>query len=208
MDSTNLQGVLIQWLRPKNEIDFNDVKSYDWKFIKTLQCPVMYGDALPDLGDNMEWLANESGTQPLDYDSRLFVLNIKSKPTNVAHSLFPNYNRFFTSYELTRRTDEEIIESIIQEEKLANSQLDDEADVNTMNTFVLGYLAAKADGIQPVQAQINAYNRQAYVQAKKAQNAANRIELIKQLNLGNYNIDISSGWERDNITVGGFPFSN
>jgi hypothetical protein len=208
MDSSNLQGVLIQWTKPKSEIDFNNVQSTDWKYITAMQCPIMDGSALPDLGDNYEWLANEQGIQPMSYDSRLHILKNDSRPTNTPHSQFPNYNRFFTSYELEHRSVEEVSASIIQEEKMANTSLDTEADVATMNTFVLGYLAAKAEGIDPVESQINAYNRQGYVQLKKAENAGNRIALIAEITNGNYNIDISAGWERDNIKVGGFPFSN
>lgn len=208
MDSSNLQGKLIQWLRPKSEIDFNDVQPTDWKFISNMPCPIIDGSVIPDLGNNMEWLANEQGVQPLNYDSRLFVLNYDSRPTNTPHSQFPNYMRFFTAYELKHRTVEEITESIIQEEKMANTALDTQADVATMNTFAFGYIAAKQEGLEPTEAQTNAYNRQAYVQLKKTQNAANRIELIRQLNLGNYNIDISAGWENNHITEGGFPFSN
>lgn len=208
MDTSNLQGVLIQWLKPKTEIDFNDVKSTDWKFITAMQCPIVDGSALPDLGDNYEWVANEQGVQPINYDSRLYVLVNDSRPSNTAHSVFPNYNTFYTSYALEHRSIEDVTASIIQEEKMANNALDAEADVSTMNTFVLGKLDAFTNGLAPVEAQINASNRLVYVQQKKAQNASNRIELIHQLTLGNYNIDISSGWERDNITVGGFPFSN
>jgi len=207
MDSSNLQGVYLQWLRPKTEIDFNNVLSTDWQFIKTLQCPVIDGSAF-DLGENYEWLANEQGVQPIYYDSRLLVLIEDARPSKTHHSLFPNYKRFYRADALEQRSIPEISESIIQEEKMANTALDQEADVAVMTTFVLGYLAAIASGLVPTEAQVNAYNRQAYVQQKKSQNAANRIELIRQLNLGNYNVDISLGWERDNITVGGFPFSN
>lgn len=208
MDTSNLQGILIQWLKPKTEINFSNVLPTDWKFIKAMQCPIMDGSPLGDLGDGYEWLAIENGIQPLDYDSRLLVLIEDGRPTNTPHTEYENYNRFYKQFGLETRTVEEITESIIQEEKMANTALDLQADSETMNTFVLGYLVSKASGIAVTEAQQNAYDRQGYVQLKKAQNASNRIELIRQLSIGNFNIDISSGWERNNIAVGGFPFSN
>ena len=207
MDSSNLQGVLIQWLRPKTEIDFENVLPTDWQFLKTLQCPLMDGSAF-ELPNGQEWLANENGEQPYNYDPRLFVLNSDTRPTNRPHSEYPNYNTYFTKYDLVKRTVEEVSASIIQEEKMANNSLDTEADVNTMNTFALGYLIAKANGLTPTQEQENATTRLADVQMKKNKNAQNRLLLISQLEAGNFNIDISSGWEGDNISLGGVPFSN
>lgn len=207
MDSTGLMGVYIQWLKPIAEIDFNNVKSSDWQRIAEFGCMVMDGSYF-DVGEGYAWMPREQGECPIDYDSRIFVLVSDTQPTNTPHSVWPNYKRMYTKYSLERRTDAEIIESIIQEEKMANNQLDLQADSETMNTFVLGYLVSKANGIPVTEAQVNAYNRQGDVQFKKAQNAGTRIEMIRQIGLGNYNIDISLGWERNDIAVGGFPFSN
>jgi len=207
MNSSNLQGKIITYNKPKAEINFSELQQSDWSFKSNYQCPVVDGEAF-DLGGNDEWLVVRYGDRSATLDGRLWNEIEDSFPTNTLDSEFPNYKKFMYVYEYAHKSIDEITPSIIQEEKLANTALDEEADVAVMTTFVLGYLAAKATGLQPTEAQVNAYNRQAYVQLKKQQNASNRIELINQLNLGNFNIDISTGWERDNITVGGFPFSN
>lgn len=207
MDTSNLQGVLIQWTKPKAEIDFLNMKPTDWKFITAMQCPIMDGSVLPDLGENYEWLANEEGIQPLDYDSRLFVLNQDARPTNTTHSLYPNYKSYKTNYSLVHRTIEEVTNAIIQEEYAANNALDVEADVATMNTFALGYLRAKQAGGTPTEKQENAVIMLDDIQMKKSKNGGNRAMLIGQLALGNFNIDISSGWERDNVPTLGEPFN-
>jgi len=207
MDSSNLQGILIQWLRPKTEIDFQNVLSTDWMFIKNMTCPRMDGGLLGDLGNNMEWLAIEDGIQPLDYDSRLLILVEDARPTNTPHSDFPNYKRFYKQYALQNRTVAEVSESIIQEENAANNALDSEADVATMNTFALGFLIAKQGGNTPTSKQINAVSMLEDIQVKKSKNGSNRAMLIEQVKHGNFNIDISSGWERDNIPTLGEPFN-
>jgi hypothetical protein len=208
MDTTNLAGRLIQFTKPIEDVDFENLQPGDWKFLSLYKCPVMNGSPIPPLGNNTYWFVDEHGVQPPSYDSRLLILNEDARPTNVKSTLYPNYNMFYFKYTVTNRTVEEVTQAIITEEKLANANLDREADVSTMNTFVQGYLCAIADGIPATEAQINAYNRQGDVQLKKAKNADNRLLLIEQLTGGNFNIDISAGWNNDNIAPGGYPFSN
>jgi len=208
MNTTNLAGRLIQFNKPIEQIDFENLQPNDWKFLNLYKCPVMDGSPIPPLGDNIYWFVDEHGVQPPSYDPRLLLLNEDARPTNVKSTTYPNYNMFFFKYTVSNRSVDEVRESIINEEKLANANLDKEADVSTMNTFVQGYLCAVAAGLNPTDAQVNAYNRQADVQEKKAKNADNRLLLIAELESGNFNIDISSGWNNDNIAPGGYPFSN
>ena len=207
MNTTGLKGRLIKFIKPIEQIDFENLLPTDWQFLDLYDCPVMDGSAF-DLGDNTYWMVDERGPQPLSYDPRLMKLNEDARPTNIKSETYPNYYKYYFNYITINRSKDEVKASIIAEEKLANANLDKEADVTTMNTFVQGYLAAKAEGIDPTEPQINAYNRQADVQVKKLRNADNRIDLIAQIEADNYNIDISAGWYKDDVAIGGYPFSN
>lgn len=203
---TPLFGALVLWGN-KATVDFNDVKDSDYTLVKCAQFPRADGEPIEGLPEGYEWLANCSGDTPPDYDPRLFVLNSDTRPTNIPHPEWPNYNQYRTQTSLTKRTNEEIISSIRQEEALANSSLVTEGETTKLSYLAMNATIRKVAGMQLSETDTNAIARHAEVSEKMLRNAANAELLINKVT-ANENVDLSSGWEYDNISVGGYPFAN
>lgn len=203
---TQISGVFIQW-KHKDTQNFNDVKDGDYTLINSNPCPVINGEPIPTMPDGYEWLANNTESNPVTYDPRIFIELQHTLPTNLPHPQWPMYNQYRTTFSLEKRSTDQIVESVRQEERLANNTLITEAEKEKMDKFTTGYLISISKGLSPDEAQLNAVARHQDVEVKMNRNASNAEGLIGRILLGE-NVDISSGWEYDNIPVGGFPFSN
>jgi hypothetical protein len=82
-----------------------------------------------------------------------------------------------------------------------------EAEESKLSFFMSAYTLAIAKGVEPTAEEANAEKRHADVVYKMAQNAARRVYLVEQFTSGNV-LDISEGFERDNIAIGNTPFVN
>lgn len=204
-----MKGVIIEWLKPKTSIDYNNlVEGTDYRIINpNNEYPRSDGEPVEFIGfPNYEWLKRVYTPQP-NYDPRLYVLQVSEKPTNVKDTIYPKINTFVQSYQVIERSKADIIASIRLEQQMADGSLYQECDINKLSVLMLGYNTSIAKGLTPSEAQVNAYNRQQYIELKIQQNAANADTLIEAINNGQM-VDISSGWENDNVPAGGFPFSN
>jgi len=200
-----IYGVLVLW-NNKAGVDFENVKDTDYALVKAAEFPRQDGEPLEGLPENYEWLENCIPFAAPDYDPRLFVLNESIQPTNIPHPVHPNYNQYRTTYSLVRRADELIIASVRQEEASANNSLLTEAENSKLNYFATGAALTLAQNLPLSEAEQNAMTRHADVQMKMSKNAANADLIISKI-IAKENIDISSGWEKDNIAEGGFPFA-
>jgi hypothetical protein len=203
-------GVIINWLKPKASINFpNVVLGVDYELIMgSHQCPNSDGSPVTFIGyPTYEWLANYDAPQHPDYDPRLYVLNVDTRPTNTPHPDYPNYKEYATTYQLVKRTNSEIIESIRAEEAAANSALVTEGEQTKTNYLATVAISKQQSGITLDTIDTNALARLTEVADKIRRNANNAANLITAIN-ANQTVDLSVGWEYDNITVGGIPFAN
>jgi len=192
-----LKGRLIQW-------------SADRMSFETLNynpCPVMLGEPLQDMGEGIEWYADYEPLPPIDYDQRIYIRVVKQQPTEIPHPEWAMYKTFQITYDKEKRSIEDIIKSIQIEEQNANAALLKEAEESKLNFFMAAYTLAIAQGVEPSDEAKNAEIRHSDVTYKMAQNAARRVYLIDEFTAGNV-LDISSGFERDNIAIGNAPFQN
>ena len=192
-----LPGRLIQWNA--------DHSSYE--ILNFNPCPVLLGEPLQDMGPGVEWLADYIPVPAVELDQRVYIRIDVQGPTDFPHPEWPMYNTFQTTYEKEKRPIADIIKSIELEEQNANSALLKEAEESKLLFFMAAYNRDIAKGVEPSDEAKNAELRHADVTLKMAKNASRREYLISEFTAGNV-LDISSGFERDNIAVGNSPFQN
>jgi len=203
-------GVTINWLKAKTSVNFpNVVLGVDYELIKgSHQCPNSDGSVVGFIGyQSYEWLANFEAPQHPDYDNRLYVLNQDTRPTNVKHPDFPNYNQYATVYTLVKRSNEEIIASVRAMESQANSAIVSEGEQSKTNYLATVAINKKQLEIPLDLIDTNSLARLVEIADKIRRNADNASVLIAKVN-ANETVDLSAGWEYDNITKGGIPFAN
>jgi len=192
-----LRGRLIQW-----NADHTSFETLNYN-----PCPVMLGEPLQFMGEGIEWYADFEPLPPVSLDQRVYIRIDISQPTDIPHPEWPMYKTFQTTYDKEKRPLSEIIKSIEAEEQNSNAALLKEAEESKLSFFMASYTLAIAKGVTPTAEEQNAETRHADVVYKMAQNAARRIYLIEQFTAGVV-LDISSGFERDNIAIGNTPFIN
>ena len=202
----NLNGVNIEWLKPKSEIDLNNpIEGVDF-IVRNPNKPYSRIDGQPVefIGyPNYEWLTKVYAPAP-DVDNRFFVVLVKNYPSQIPDVTNPLIMTYTQKYDVERRDNESIITSIRQEEQAANNALYLESDYKTMNVLCADYSAVVSEGNAPSQEQTNARLRVADVSSKVLLNAANATALIDAVTQG-LTPDITQGWEKDNI-VPAYPF--
>lgn len=205
------KGILIFWLKPKTEINYDNlVEGVDYKVINpNCPCPQTGGEPISFAGvpdsDRYEWLVKPDGKH-VGVDYRLYKENEAKRPTNLACVDYPNYNVFITEYGIVRRSDAELIAAIRQMESSANLAVQGEADKNKMAMMSPAVYMAQAQNI-PLTPDLQAVaDRLTEVANKANQNAANAASLISVVESGGIP-DLDGGWEYDNITPQGYPFN-
>lgn len=202
----NQNGIIIEWLKDKSEIDLNNpIENVDY-IVRNPSKVYPRSDGQPVTFDgypNYEWLTKVSAPYP-DVDNRFFIVTIQNYPSQIPDVTNPLIMIYTQKYGVERRPNEQIIDSIRAEEKAANNDLYLESDYKTMSVLCADYSAVVSEGNTPSQEQINARVRVADVSAKVLLNAANATALIDAVTAG-LTPDISSGWEKDNITPA-YPF--
>lgn len=209
---TNLsKGILIFWLKPKTEIDYNNlVEGIDFEVRNpNAPCPETGGAPISFAGvpdaDRYEWLVKPDAVHA-GVDYRLYKENEAKRPTNVPCDDYPNYNVYITEYTPVRRDNVELIAAIRQMESQANLAVQGEADKNKMSMMSPAVYMAQAQNL-PLTPDLQAVADRLIEVANKAnQNAANAASLIAVVEAGGIP-DLDSGWEYDNITPQGFPFN-
>lgn len=194
---SQLKGRTIKWNADKSSFE---ILNYN-------PCPVLMGEPIPFMGEGVEWLADYIPVPAISYDQRIYVRIDKQQPSDTPHPEWPMYKTWITTYDKEKRPLADIIKSIEAEEANANSALLKEAEESKMTLFMSSYTLNIAKGVEPTDNEKNAEARHADVTYKIAQNAARRTYLIEQFTAGNI-LDISDGFERDNIAVGNTPFVN
>lgn len=210
MNTVGLIGVLIRWNTPLESRDYSNLKDTDFEIISMSKpCPVSDGSPISFAGadGDYEWLVKKSGTQVTGYDSRLYVENIASRPTNVKSDEYTNYNVFLTEYQIVRRSNEEIISVIKQIEEESNANLLKEAGGTKIVLLGTSAASKQASGVTLTDEEQNVLTRSNELSTKCMQNAANAEALIAIVNAGG-NLDLDSGWKIDNITEVGTPFNS
>jgi len=194
---TTLPGRTIQW-----NADHTSFETLNYN-----PCPVMLGDPLQDMGEGIEWYADYIPTPAVDLDQRVWIRIDIQGPTDITHPEYPMYKTFQTTYEKEKRELSLIIKSIEQEEQNANAALLKECEESKTLFFMAAYTRDIALGVEPSDEAKHAEVRHADVTLKMNKNAARREYLIEQFTAGIV-LDISSGFERDNLAVGNSPFQN
>ena len=206
MNSEGRIGVIVQWLRPKTEIDFDAlVEGTDFIVVNPAKvCPRT--DGLPVQFDDpsYEWLLRKDGDS-VSPDYNIYIENIVSRPTNTKDEELINYNVFLNERKLLRRSNNEIISIIREKENQANNAVLGEAGRNKLAMLTPAILVKVASGQslneyeQAVMTRMNEVNQRAIVNSSNAQS------LIDVVNAGG-TPDINQGWEYDNISEVGYPF--
>lgn len=205
------KGILIFWLKPKTEIDYNNlVEGVDYKVINpNSPCPQTGGAPISFAGvpdsDRYEWLVKPDGVH-VGVDHRLYKENEAKRPTNVACEDYPNYNVFITEYGIIRRSNTELIAAIRQMENQANSSVLSEGEATKLTMMQAAVNKSYASGMPLTTDLQNVEDRLLEVANKANQNAANAASLIAIVEAGGIP-DLDSGWEYDNITPIGYPFN-
>lgn len=209
---TNLsKGILIFWLKPKTEIDYNNlVEGIDFEVRNpNAPCPETGGAPISFAGvpnaDRYEWLVKPDAVHA-GVDYRLYKENEAKRPTNVPCEDYPNYNVYITEYTPVRRDNVELIAAIRQMESQANLAVQGEADKNKMAMMSPAVYMAQAQNLTLTPDLQAVADRLTEVANKANQNAANAASLIAVVEAGGIP-DLDSGWEYDNITPQGFPFN-
>lgn len=209
---TNLQeGILIEWLKPASERDYNNlVEGIDFKVLNyNAPCSRTDGQPIDFTGapnaENLEWLVKINGVRA-GVDYRLYMENVASRPTQNSDTEYPNYHQWITEYANVRRSNAEIIASIRQMESQANLSVQGEADKNKMAMMSPAVFMAQAQNIPLTPDLQEVADRLIEVANKANINAKNAQDLIAIVEAGGMP-DIDSGWEYDNITPKGFPFN-
>lgn len=210
---TNLsKGILIFWLKPKTEIDYNNlVEGIDFEVRNpNAPCPETGGAPISFAGvpnaDRYEWLVKPDAVHA-GVDYRLYKENEAKRPTNVPCDDYPNYNVYITEYTPVRRDNVELIAAIRQMESQANLAVQGEADKNKMAMMSPAVYMAQAQNLTLTPDLQAVADRLTEVANKANQNAANAASLIAVVEAGGIP-DLDSGWEYDNITPQGFPFNS
>ena len=205
-------GILIKWLKPVNERDYNNlVEGVDFVVLNyNKQCPRIDGLPVDFTGaedaENLEWLIKVTGNRA-GVDLRLYMENIASRPTQTSDPDYPNYHQYITEFGNVRRTNAEIIAAIRQMEKQANTSILAEGDATKLNMMQAAVTNAYRLGQVPLAPDLQEVEDRLLEVANKAnQNARNAADLIALVEAGGIP-DIDSGWEYDNITPKGFPFN-
>lgn len=208
----NLQdGILIEWLKPVSERDYNNlVEGVDFIILNyNKPCPRMDGALIDFTGvpnaENLEWLIKSMGNRA-GVDFRLYMENIASRPTQTADADYQNYHQYITEYGNVRRTNDELIAAIRQMEATANLSVQSESEKNKIAMMAPAVNAALAQNLHLTDSQQVVYNRMIEIANKADQNAANAKSLIDIVNAGGIP-DIDSGWEYDNVSPQGYPFN-
>lgn len=207
MNSEGKIGVIVEWLKPIAERDYDNlVEGVDFIIINPSRiCP--RADGLPVQFDNpkMEWLLRADG-ESISPDYNIYYETIVSRPTNTKDTELTNYNLFLNERVLVRRTNEEIVAVIRDKENDANNSVLGEAERNKLAMLAPSINVKFSSGI-PLNTQETAVrNRMIEVAEKAMINASNAASLIAQVEAGN-TPDIMQGWEYDNITNVGYPFA-
>lgn len=209
---SNLQnGILIQWLKPVTERDYNNlVEDIDFRVLNhNKPCPNSDGSPIDFTGvpdaENLEWLIKSTGNRA-GVDFRLYMENIASHPTAISDPDYPSYHQYVTEYGNVRRSNAEIIAAIRQMEATANLSVQTEAEKNKIAMMSPAVNAALAQNLPLTESQQAVYNRMIEIANKADRNASNAASLIAIVEAGGIP-DLDSGWEYDNITAQGYPFN-
>jgi len=192
-----LPGRLLQW----------DATHTTFETLNYNPCPVLLGEPLQNMGEGIEWYADYIPVPAVEYDQRVYIRIDVQGPTDIPHPDYPMYKTYQFTYDKEKRELPLIIKSIQQEEQNANAALLKECEESKTLFFMAAYNRDIAKGVEPSDEAKNAEVRHADVTYKMAQNAARREYLIAEFTAGNV-LDISSGFERDNLAVGNAPFQN
>jgi hypothetical protein len=211
MNSEGLRGIRIEWQIPSNQRDYSNLKDTDFVVLNyNAICPRVDGLPIDFSGapnaENLEWLMYAEGERLTDYDFRIFIENQSQRPTNEKDTEFVNYNKFLTTYSVTKRPIADIIAAIRQLENEANLAIQNEGEKAKMAMLIPAVTTKLASGTTLNAAETAVYNRMLEVAEKAFQNAANADLLIELAKVG-ANLDLDSGWIYDNITPQGYPFS-
>lgn len=204
-------GILIQWLKPVAERDYNNlVEGVDFVVLNyNKPCPRSDGQPIDFTGvpnaENLEWLIKATGNRA-GVDFRLYMENIASRPTTTTDPDYSNYHQWITEYGNVRRSNTELTAAIRQMEATANLSIQSESEKNKIAMMAPAVNAALAQNLTLTDSQQAVYNRMIEIANKADQNAANAASLIAIVDVGGIP-DIDSGWEYDNITAQGYPFN-
>lgn len=201
-----IYGVLIRWTNPENKNYNQATAGVDYNVVKTGLFPRQDGEQITGLDPSYEWLVNRTPFAMPDYDSRIWILTETKRISNEINNEYPNYNSYETLYGLQKRTSEDIIASIRAKEAEANAAIMSEAESSKL--IVLSQSAAfkNQQGIALSEGESAAQIRMVEVADKINRNAANA-ELLISIAENNNEPDIDSGWEYDNLSDVGYPFS-
>lgn len=212
MNSEGLSGVLIQWLKPYNQRNYDSlVENVDYIILNYNKiCPVTDGRAIDFTGapnsENLEWLMRSEGPRLQGYDYRLYLENSITRPTNQKDSIFIHYDKWLTSYSLVKRSNDDICKVIEQLENDANNQVQNESEKAKMLMISPSINAKISAGISLNTYEQAVYTRMLEVADKAWKNAANAKLLKDQVNQG-ITPNLDSGWETDSLTPTGYPFN-
>jgi len=204
MDSTGLSGILIEWITPLAQRDYNNLKEgIDFVIANQYKvCPNTDGSPIDFTGapnaENLEWLLRRDGLD-VGKDPQMYGRIIVSRPTNNKDSEFTNYHVYKTDFIYKRRDNEDIISVIKQLENNANVSVQSESNkIKTEMKWpdVQQALATNSPLDINQQAVLTRVTEVANRATLNADNAKNLIDLV----LAGNTPDITLGWQTDNIT--------
>lgn len=204
MNSEGKIGVLLHWLVPASERDYNNLKATDFEVLdynrvcsRVDGMPIDFSGA-PD-AENMEWLLIKEGER-VNPDYSLYVENVIARPTNTKDEELINYNLWLIEYNIVRRSNEEIITAIKEYERQANLSVQSESDKTKTDMVYPSVLMAMASNTPLTEEQLAVKNRVTEIANRATMNAANAKALI-ELVLTGVTPDIKIGWQYDNISA-------
>jgi hypothetical protein len=194
-----MNGILIKWI-DKTAGTYDVIKfNATWP---ALDLDLPLGNDLP-----YEWFMPFVANNIPEYDSRLWILNENIGPSELAHPEHPVHKQWRTEYSLSKRTNEEIIDSIRQAEANANFSLEQSSDPIKANALWRTAMEKLVKNQEITESDQGALNRANEVTVKVGKNAENAKILIAQVMLG-IEPNIDYGWEYDNLTAQVYPLEN
>ena len=171
------------------------IKKSTGEIVKHANYPRMDMAEVKGLDPNYEWLVKlEPFVQP-DYDSRLFILNRIEEVTTEAHPNYSHLNVYKITYELEKRTNDEIEKHIENQEIIANQQVFEPNKQLETTIKVLNALIRSIKNLKLTDDETEAFAMINDISVKFAKNKDVK-KLKKQQLIDGEEPELDEGWEK------------